>query len=144
MHESLILFAAIATLAIPALAIFALVTAYKNARRFDDLERRLHGLTREVRATRRAPDDNAEHFAAREDDSGASTDTPGAGENEASERRNYSFSFLEEKPQWEEAGSEGVPDGEPREREKKARDSGQSAKKRARRRRRRKGKPGHG
>ena len=144
MHESLILFAAIATLAIPALAIFALVTAYKNVRRFDDLERRLHDLTREVRATRRTPDDNAEQFAAREDGSGEPADTPAAGENEASERRNYSFSFLEEKPRWEGTGTGGGPDEEPREREKKAQDSGHGAKKRARRRRRRRGKPGHG
>ncbi len=142
MQESLILFTAIAALAIPALAIVALVMAYKTTRRFDDLERRLHDLSREVRAARRTPDDDAEDVAAREDRSGESGRASAVTGTGGPEKRNYSFSFLEEKPRWEEAGAGGVAGEEPKAPEKKARDSGGKAKKRARRRRR--GKPGHG
>ncbi len=52
MHESLILFTAIAVLAIPAVAIAAIVLAIKAGSRHEELARRVDNLSREVRHLR--------------------------------------------------------------------------------------------
>ena len=141
MRESLILFTAIGALAVPAVAIFALLMAYRTARRFDDLERRLHGLARELRALQDKPDrGEAAGGTLREDGTvGAGRSQPSSGSGKP-EKRTYSLSFLEEEPDWkkmetkgEGAGDEPASDPEPVRKE-----TGQSAGNRSHRRRRRK------
>ncbi len=131
MHESLILLIAIAVLAVPVLAITAMVMAVKAGNRCEDLTRRLDGLAREVRSLRTgqvgevpvagAPGaglagsedekrgDGDSRGGARE---AAGPEAAGYGErapaasprtvvSAADRRREFSFSFLEEAPPYD-------------------------------------------
>ncbi len=138
MRESLILFTAIVALAIPAVAIAALLMAHRTARRFDDLERRLHGLAREMRAFQNKPERGESDVG--EPREGGAVRAQASAEIGGRERRTYSLSFLEEEPEWkkEEGVKEGKEDDRTSDPGPVRKESGQSAGNRSRRRRRRK------